>query len=322
MIQQNYELIVSKIVESAKISRQEVEKKIEAKLAELQDLISKEGAAHIIANELKVQLFDNAPKVLKIKDVSPGMNAVTLTGKIVTLYEPRSYNSGQRSGRVLNLMLGDETGSIKVVCWDDNLINELTKLKTGDVLKIKNAYSKQGTMYQEVHLGNKAQIQVNPENETVGEVKVGGPAKPEASRKKIKDVNENDFVELVGTVVQVFEPKFYNACPVCNKKVFPQDTSFNCQEHGLVNAKQVPILNLFFDDGSGNIRAVCFREQAEKLIGSPAKSFEEIKRTVGGRQLLLKGKVTKNAMFNRTELVVSSLEDADPSKLIAEMENI
>ena len=320
-MQQSYDLIVSKIAEATKLSLGDIEKKVAAKLAELQDLISREGAAHIVANELGVQLFDSAPKVLKIKDISPGMNAVTLTGKILNIYEPRTFTSGQRTGRVANLILGDETGSIKVVFWDENLISEFSKLKEGDVLKIKNAYAKQNNTFSEVHLGSKAQILINPENEIISEVRTTS-ARPPLQRKKVSELVENEFAEVFVTIVQVFEPKFYNACPVCNKKVFPQDAAFNCQEHGLVNAKQIPIFNMFFDDGSGNIRAIFFREHAEKLIGSPVRPFEEIKRTVGGKQLVLKGKVNKNTMFNRIEFVVSSLEEADPAKLIAEMENI
>ena len=321
MMQQSYDLIVSKIADATKLSLGDIEKKVAAKLAELQDLISREGAAHIVANELGVQLFDSAPKVLKIKDISPGMNAVTLTGKILTVYEPRSFTSGQRTGRVANLILGDETGSIKVVFWDENLISEFSKFKEGDVLKIKNAYAKQNNTFSEVHLGSKAQILINPENEIVSEVKTT-PSRPALQRKKLSELVENEFAEVFATIVQIFEPKFYNACPVCSKKVFPQDAAFNCQEHGLVTPKSVPIVNIFIDDSSGNLRAVCFRDQAEKLIGKELKPFEEIKRDVSGRQVLVKGKLVKNAMFNRSEFVVSSLEEADPEKLIVEMENM
>ncbi len=320
MIQQSYEVLIKKIVEGSALSRGEVERKIELKLHELQDLISKEGAAHIIANELKVQLFDNVSKSLKIIDLGAGMNAVTVIGRVLNIYEPRTFTSGQRTGRVVNAVIGDETGAVKVVCWDETLINEFSKLKEGDILKVKNGYVKVSNVFKEVHLGSKAQIAINPENETVNTAKIS-LGKPAALRKKIKDFGENEVVEWYGTTVQIFEPKFYNACPVCKKKVFPQDSGFNCQEHGVVTAQQVPILNLFVDDGTGNIRAVCFREQAEKLIGVPAKPFEEVKRALSGKQLSLKGKVTKNVMFNRVEFVVSSVEEADPAKLIAELES-
>ena len=321
MIQQKYEFIVGKIAAATNLSRQEIERKVELKLRELQDLISKEGAAHIIANELKVQLFDNSPKVLKVKDVTAGMNAITLTGRVLVVYEPRSFTSGQRTGRVLNLMIGDETGAVKVVCWDENLCGDLSKLKLGDILKIKNAYTKENNSFSEVHLGGKAQILVNPEGESVGEVRSIGVL-PVTKRKQIKDLLENDLVEVFGTVVQVYEPKFYNACPVCKKKVFPQESSFFCQEHGVVIANQVPIVNFFFDDGTGSIRAVCFREHAEKILGKDFVIGSSSVKTIGGKQLLLRGKVVSNAMFNRTEFVVSAVEDPDPEKLIVEMENV
>ena len=50
MIQENFEVIVSKIAAQSSLPRIEVEHRIQKKLSELQDLISREGAAHIPKN--------------------------------------------------------------------------------------------------------------------------------------------------------------------------------------------------------------------------------------------------------------------------------
>ena len=97
MIQQVYEVIVNKIVEKSGLSRADIEAKVDAKVHELEDLVTKEGAAHMVANELKIQLFDTVPKVAKIENLAPGMNNVVLTGKVLNVSEPRSFNSGTRS---------------------------------------------------------------------------------------------------------------------------------------------------------------------------------------------------------------------------------
>jgi len=318
MIQQSYESLVVRIAEAAKLSVSEVESRVNAKLVELQDLVSKAGAAHIVANELKVQMFDNTPQVIKVRDVVPGLSAVTLTGRGLALFEPRSFTSGSRQGKVLNMILGDETGSVKLVVWDERLIEELGKIKEDDILKIKNAYAKLNNGFKEVHLGNRGQVVINPENETVSAVVVGMPV---SVRKKIKELVENEVVEVVATVVQVFEPRFYSACPVCNKKVLPAGSEFSCQEHGVVVAKNVPIVNAFVDDGTGNVRVVCFREHAERLLGSLEKPFAEVQREVAGKQVVLRGKLVRNSMVDRVEFIVSRVEDADPGRLIAEMES-
>ena len=67
MIKIPYNDIVQKISETANISSEEIETKVNAKLKQLSGLISKEGAAHIIANELGVKLFENTSGKLKIK---------------------------------------------------------------------------------------------------------------------------------------------------------------------------------------------------------------------------------------------------------------
>lgn len=52
---ENYERILKKISESADIEKEEIERKIEAKRAKLSGLISREGAAQIIAAELGIK---------------------------------------------------------------------------------------------------------------------------------------------------------------------------------------------------------------------------------------------------------------------------
>ncbi len=314
----SYETIISKIITSTSLPKEQIELKINQKLKDLQDLISREGAAHIVANELNVKLFDSVPKYLKIKDITPGLNSVTLTARIITINETRSYKKNNREGRIGSILMGDETGTMRLVIWDQNLINEIPKLKEGDILKVLNAYSKENNGYKELHLGSKSQWNLNPPNETIGEIKINMTSK----RKELSEVKQNEFVEVLGYIVQVFEPKFYNACPVCNKKVMQTDEKFICREHGAITANKVPILNIFLDDGTGNIRAVLFRDLAEKVLGKEPYNFEEIKKSVLGKQFSIKGKINKNEMFDRLELMATSLEEPDPMKLVAQLENV
>ena len=50
--------IIAKILKETSLSEAEINTKIDQKLDQLSGLISKEGAAHIIANELGVKLFE------------------------------------------------------------------------------------------------------------------------------------------------------------------------------------------------------------------------------------------------------------------------
>jgi len=318
MIQQNYSDIIETISKSANISKEEVEIRVNKKLSELQDLVSKEGAAHIVANDLKVKLFDNIQRNLKIENILPGMNSVTVTGRVINVYGVKEFKTATRAGKLMSLMLGDETGTMRVVIWDENLIKSLITLKETDIIKIKNAYSKQNNMgYKELHIGNKAQIILNPEGEEIGNIKI----KLNPIRKQVKDLEENELAEIVGTVVQVFEPKSYQACPSCNKKVSQQESTFFCEQHGTVMPKLNPILNIFLDDSTGVIRTVLFRDNAEKLIKENINNFDALRSDLGGKQLLLQGKVIKNMMFDRLEFIANSVEEADPEKLLKELQN-
>src|SRR3989344_4265736 len=112
------EQIKSKIKEAAGLSDDEIEERLKKKLDQLAGLISKEGAAHILANELGIDLSQASAGRLQIKNLLSGMRNVELLGKIIALYEIREFNTGARSGKVGSFMLADETGSIRIVLWN------------------------------------------------------------------------------------------------------------------------------------------------------------------------------------------------------------
>ena len=55
----NYDELINRIKEKG-FNDKEIERKINRKLEELSGLISREGAAHLIANELGINLFDGS----------------------------------------------------------------------------------------------------------------------------------------------------------------------------------------------------------------------------------------------------------------------
>ncbi|MBU0930273.1 MAG: DUF2240 family protein [Nanoarchaeota archaeon] len=315
-----YEQIIELILEKSVISKEELDVKINSKLKELSDLISKEGAAHIVANELGVKIV-TIPKTLKIRDVLPGMRLVGLTAKVINLYETREFVRNGKKARVSSMLIGDESGTTRLVLWDETQINSVKDLKESDILKIRGAYCKENNGYKELHLGNNSQLIINPEGESVGDVLV----RQQLIRKNISDLNENDSVEIIGTVVQLFEPRFYEACPECGKKVKPIDGTFKCDTHNTVIPKDVPLINFFFDDSTANIRVVLFRDQVLNLLektedelqeikNSPEK-FDKLKSDILGKQLLIRGRTTKNEMFNRLEFVANYIQEANPVEI-------
>jgi len=317
MINISYNDIVDKIKTSTSLTAVEIDTQVDQKLNELNGLISKEGAAHIVANNLNVKLFESLAKIIKVGNLKKGDTSVTLLCKIISVNGIREYNSNGKKGRMMVVLVADETGVMRVVVWDDNLIEQMKEIREGDILKIKNGYCRENNFRIELHVGNKSQILINPENETIETVKIKIPS----NRKQISSLQENEFVEVVGTIVSIFEPKFYPACPHCSKKVIIEGEAHLCTEHGPVISKEVPLISFFIDDGTGNVRAVCFRDQVEKLMGAGFKeNFEELKKDTLGKQFSVQGRVVRNDMFDRVEFLVSSLEEAKPEELIKEIE--
>lgn len=325
MLRLSYEDIKRKIKEEVKVSDAEIEERVKQKLDKLSGLISREGAAHIVANELGVKLFpDPQKKRYKIREVMAGLRGVELVGRIIRKYETRIFNKDGREGKVASLLLGDETGVLRVVLWDDNHIKLVEQMQENDIIKIVNAYAKENQGFRELHLGNRSEIILNPEGEEVEAVK----QVRDFSQKKVDELQVGDLVKVLGTIVQVFEPRFYEACPECNRKVNTEGDKKICPEHGLVISRYIPILNFIFDDGTGNIRVVCFRDAVAKALNqteeqvqvykeNPAE-FENIKNELAGKHFMVTGRVTKNEMFDRLEFVAHDLTEVNPKTLLAE----
>ena len=203
--------IKEKLVRSGKITSEELEQRLKKKINDLAGLISEEGAAHIIANELGIELFAASQGRLKAKEVYAGMRDVSIVGKVMRKFEMREFAKGESTGKVCSFILGDETGTIRIVLWNEQ-VELANKFKEEDIVLISNAYVRENRDNKEIHLGNRGELVINPPGETVGVVK---PVSASFSRKKIEELKDGeDGVELMGTVVQVFDPRFFNVSTV------------------------------------------------------------------------------------------------------------
>ena len=319
--------IKQKILDSGKTNKDELDQKLKAKINELSGLISEEGAAHIIANELGVEIVStNSQKKLKIKEIYAGMRSVTTVGKVVRKFEVREFAKEDRSGKVCSVILGDETGTIRAVFWNDQ-VDLLKHVSEGDVLLLKEGYVKENNNGREVHLGREGSIEVNPEGEKISSVRESSSFE----RKKIDQLRDGDgSAEIVGTVVQVFDPRFFNVCSECSRKVTESMGTFSCATHGEVKPALSYVMNLILDDGSGNIRSVLWKNQTVHLLEKTEEqmavykenmsAFEEVKTDLLGEQLKLLGQVKKNEMFSRLEFNVQIVSRAKPEEELARLE--
>lgn len=328
MIQMPYEQIIQKIIENSSSTKEDIETKIKAKTDQLAGLISKEGAAHIVANELGVKLFD-AAGLIKINKIYPGMRNIETAGKIVRIFPINTFKSGEREGKVGSLVLGDETGTIRLVFWN-NKTEELEKLKEEDVLHISNSYLKENQGRLELHINDSATIKVNPEDIKIDSVTTT-PQAMESQRRKISELKEGESSELLGTIVQVYEPRFFEVCPECGKRVRLREDKYPCDEHGNVTPAYSYVLSLFLDDGSGSIRLVLWQQQTNELLKTNnedfakyrenMEAFDPIKTDLLGGIIKVGGRAVKNTMFDRMEFLINTLDtNPDPDKEIEKLD--
>jgi len=310
MVDGNYRQLLELISQNSGNSIEDIERRVEAKQAKLSGLISKEGAAQVVAAELGIN-FDK--QVIKISQITPGMKKINVIGRIINMFPVREYNKNGRSGRVGSFVLADDTSNIRVVLWDENHIDLIVKgeIAENSVIEINNATIRNG----ELHLTSFSEIKNS--NHNFENVVFEKPM----VHKKILEFNANDNVSTRAFVVNVFEPRFFEVCPECKKKVSELG---ECMEHGKVVPEKRVLLNFVIDDGSDSIRAVIFSEQIEKLISkedleNPEKFFNK-KQELLGKELIISGRVRRNKMFNNNEFIVEGVKEVNIDELIIELQ--
>lgn len=310
MLQGNYDTILKLISEGSNLPVEEISRRIEAKRAKLSGLISKEGAAQIIASELGIN-FDR--QKMKLCNLLTGMKRVNIVGKIIRLNRVVEYNKNGKSGKIGSFLLADETSNVRVVLWDVNHIGLIENggVKEGDVVEIAGGDVRNA----EVHLSGFADLKVS--NVTFESVQT----KPVMQSKTIDKITFNDNVSVRAFVVQLFGPTFYNVCPECNKRV--SETN-QCEAHGNVIPKRNAILTLIVDDGTGNIRCVMFSDQLKKIATEQelenSETFMSKRKDLMGKELFIEGGVRKNKLSEIPEIFVNDVKDIDLDVLIKELE--
>lgn len=306
----NYEQLINRISNSAGLAGDEIERRVEAKRAKLSGLVSKEGAAQIVAAELGLNLDRER---LKISELVHGMKRANVVGKIVEIFPIREFNKNGREGKVANLLIADDSSNTRVVLWDSNHIDliEQGKLKKGDVIEVSNA----GVRNRELHLSSFSDIKKSSEKfDKVIEEKVYGD-------KNLIDARQGDILKIRAFIVQSFEPRYFEVCPECGKKAVEN----KCVSHGDIKPEKRALLNIFLDDGSEVLRAVLFGEQINKLGLSDEEifsleKFEAKKMELLGDEKIFSGNVRNNKLYNTTEFIIEDVSDVNVDELVKSLE--
>jgi len=187
------------------ISRKEILEKLEMEKRKTGGFISDAVLLRMIAAEFSVEIPQDVAltPTLSIVDLILSLNNVTLIGRVVAVFPPKTFK-GDKSGKVASLLVADQSSILRVVLWNDKTsLIESGEIKVGQVIRFSHGYTREDWSGRvELHIGEKSEIEINPQDveakdyPTIGKftIKIG----------EITQAHKNKRVSIKGTVKELF----------------------------------------------------------------------------------------------------------------------
>ncbi len=137
-----------------RLTRDDFKSKVEEKVTMMNGLCDSKTAAMLVASEFGLN------ETIKIKDMTGDKGNVVFIAKVISVGDIREFTRDNDTiGRVVNLTLADDTGSIRAALWDEACdLVKIGDIKAGQSLKVKG-YIKQGQRGLEVNVGKGGSIE-------------------------------------------------------------------------------------------------------------------------------------------------------------------
>ncbi|MFC6716242.1 single-stranded DNA binding protein [Natrialbaceae archaeon GCM10025810] len=222
----------------ADVSLEEFREAVEAKVEQMGGLADEETAAMLVAHEL------GESEVGGVADIEPGMEEAKFVAKVTSIGELRTFerDGEDEDGRVVNVEVADETGSVRAAFWDEHAEAAVEELEEGQVLRIKGR-PKEGFSGVEVSVDD-----VEPDDDTEIDVTVSDTHTVEDLSLGLSNVN------LVGKVLDTDSVRTFD------------------REDG----SEGKVSNLTVGDETGRVRITLWDEQADRATELDADDTIEI----------------------------------------------
>ncbi len=281
----NQELIQEILQKNPLITQELILEKLKTEKARTGGLLGDETLLRLIAAKFGVQVQQNtiiSSGILSTNSLFAGLYDVTVAGELIAVFPSKTFQGAEKSGKFATLMLVDKVGILRVVLWNDKAeLVERGELKAGQKVRLIHGYTREDRYGKtELHLGNKSQIEFEPE------VKTEEPPSIEKFTTKINTLNTTcGCVNLSGEVKEILSESSF----------IRSDTSVGT------------VTRLTLRDDSGLVTVVFWNEKATEL---------ENTMKANARLLLINARV-KEGQNGGVEVHVDSntFIDAQPAKM-------
>ncbi len=257
---------------------------------------------------------------------------VNVQALVTRIQEIRTFSKSDGSeGHVLNIGISDNSGTVRLVAWDEKAI-ELENLEEMTPIEVLHGYTKEGSQGVEIHLGSLTSIKTlekadAPDFSNIKPIPKYQSEQTPVSRVDMVDLEEDQFSEIRGTILKVYEGKmYYHSCSQCRKKVTEtEEGKWICAEHNEVDQQNTIFISLALDDGTGCVRVTFFSELAEQLLDMTSENLVDEINNIGiqsvitkleqrlkGREIVVRGRCRKNKYDDGMDVIASTFQDADP----------
>ncbi|MFP4654940.1 MAG: OB-fold nucleic acid binding domain-containing protein [Methanohalobium sp.] len=270
------------------ISREDFLSKVDEKVEQMSGLCDKKTAALLVANDMGVS--DTGNDVVKISDIKPNNN-VHFIAKVVSVFNTKNFNRNDGTeGKVGNLVVADETGSIRLTLWDDKAgLIESEYLEVDQNLQI-SGYAKEGYRGLEVHIGQYGTINESDEHVDTS-----------ANSLKIKNIEDGTGdINLLGKILNIWDVKTFK------RKDGSQGRVSNLQ----IGDDTGKIKVTLWDDKADLVKGIDYDDTVEIINGFARTNNynQEVEIQIGNHGLLKK----TNTPVDYKE-VFTSIDDIDAS---------
>ena len=181
-----------------------------------------------------VEIDVENPDEWTVADLTLGASDVNLVGEVLGTEPVRTFDRDDGSeGQVANLLVGDETGRVRVTLWDDRAA-DAEAVDRHEVVEIVDGYVRERDGSTELHVGDRGGVEP---------VEASVTYEPETT--DIAAVAEDETVDIAG-VIRSADPK----------RTFDRDDGSEGQ-----------VRNVRLQDDTGDIRVALWGEKADLELG-------------------------------------------------------